>query len=238
MTQPVKRGPGRPRKSPAKTPAKKPAAPAPEEDLIGGEEPEAPAAPEKVSIDIAEIYGGVSSNWLATMFGHDKNTIKKKLAKANIEIVGRRNGGPLYRLADAAPYLVKPQVDLVEYIKGLRPNDLPPMLNDAYWSAMLKRQKWEENAKDLWRSEDVLEVLGDLNFQVRNTVNLWVEEVDRVDALSQKQRDVITKRADDLLSLFYKTLVELPAKRSTKASLAEEGAMPEGTHPDEVEAAE
>src|SRR5690625_378998 len=91
MAQPPKRGPGRPRK----TPAAKPKAPD-DADLIGTGEPE-----EKISIDISEVYGGVSSNWLATMFGHDKNTIKKKLAKANLEIVGRRNGGPLYRLADA-----------------------------------------------------------------------------------------------------------------------------------------
>src|SRR5690625_2162059 len=230
MAQPPKRGPGRPRK----TPAAKPKAPD-DADLIGTGEPE-----EKISIDISEVYGGVSSNWLATMFGHDKNTIQKKLAKANLEIVGRRNGGPLYRLADAAPYLVKPEVDLVEYVKGLRPHDLPPMLNDAYWSAMLKRQKWEENARDLWRSEDVLEVLGDLNFQVRNTVNLWVEDVDRLDALTPKQRQIINERADDLLQLFYNMLVELPTKRSTKPSVAEDGAMPSSGNdePEPAEAAE
>lgn len=207
--------------------AKKPTSKTPrkandDEDLIGADEPK-----EKISLDVAEIYGGVSANWLATMFGHDKNTIKKKLAKANLEIVGRRNGGPLYRLADAAPHLVKPEVDLVEYIKSLRPNDLPPMLNDAYWSAMLKRQKWEENAADLWRTEDVLEVLGDLNFQVRNTVNLWVEEVDRIDALTQKQREAIVKQADRLLELFYNMLIELPRKRKTPSSVEEAGAMPE-----------
>lgn len=216
MAQTPNRAPGATRKAPASS--------ATNDDLIGGDGPA-----EKVSIDVAEIYGGVSANWLATMFGADKNTIKKKLAKANLEIVGRRNGGPLYRLADAAPHLVKPEIDLVEYIKGLRPNDLPPMLNDAYWSAMLKRQKWEENAADLWRTEDVLEVLGDLNFQVRNTVNLWVEDIDRLEALSDKQRQGITRQADQLLQLFYKMLIELPTKRKTQPSISEEGAMPEGS---------
>lgn len=224
MTKPVKRGPGRPRKA-AKT---KPE----EDDLIGGVEPE-----EKIRLDPAEVYGGVSANWLATMFGADKNTIKKKLAVSGIEIVGRRNGGPLYRLSDAAAYLVKPKVDLVAYIKSLRPNDLPPMLNEAYWSAMLKRQKWEENAGDLWRTEDVLEVLGDLNFQVRNTVNLWVEEVDRLDPLTDKQREIIVKQADRLLELFYNMLVELPGQRRTASSLAEEGAIPEGAQGSEAQPA-
>lgn len=205
-----------------KAPSKASQLPPDDEDLLGLDEPE-----EAITIDVAEVYGGVSANWLATMFGHDKNTIKKKLAKANLEIVGRRRGGPLYRLADAAPHLVKPQVDLLEYIKGLRPNDLPPMLNDAYWSAMLKRQKWEENAADLWRTEDVLVVLGDLNFQLRNTVNLWVEEVDRLEGLTPKQRDIITRQADQLLLMIYKNLVEMPNQRKTKPSLEEEGAVPE-----------
>lgn len=216
MTKTTKRGPGRPRKAPED-----------DEDLIGMDEP-----PKKIPMAISEVYGGVSANWLAQMFGHDKNTIAKKLAKANLEIVGRRNGGPLYRLADAAPYLVKPQVDLVEYVRGLRPNDLPPMLNDAYWSAMLKRQKWEENAADLWRTEDVLEVLGDLNFQVRNTVNLWAEGIDRIEPLTDKQRQAIMVHADRLLELFYNMLVELPTKRKTQPSLNEEGAMPDDGKPE------
>lgn len=214
MTTTAKRGPGRPRKTAAADDI---------EDLIGIDAPDEPA-----SINLDECLQGVSASWLAQMFGHDKNTIRKKLARAGLEIVGQRRGGSLYRLHEAAAHLVKPEVDLVEYIKGLRPNDLPPMLNDAYWSAMLKRQKWEENAADLWRTEDVLKVLGDLNFQVRNTVNLWVEEVDRFEPLTDKQRQVILTQADQLLQLFYNMLVELPNKDRTQPSIAEEGAMPEG----------
>lgn len=195
----------------------------PDVDLIGDLELD-----EKPSIDISRIYGGVSATWLAQIFGADKNTVRKKLATAGIEIVGTRNGGSLYRIRDAAPYLVPPKVDLVSYIKGLRPNDLPPMLNDSYWSAMLKRQKWEENAKDLWRTEAVLEVLGDLNFSIRNTVNLWVEEVDRLKGLTSEQREIITTQADQLLQKIYTQLIELPAKQRTPASIAEEGAIPEG----------
>lgn len=194
-----------------------------EEDLIGD-------APE---MDLARVYGGVSAHWLAQVFGHDKNTIKKKLAAANIEIVGQRNGGPLYRIADAAQYLVKPKVDLVSYVKSLRPNDLPPILNDAYWGAMLKRQKWEENANDLWRTEAVLEVFGDLALSFKTTVNLWVEEVDRQDSLSPEQRKILTDLTDRLLEQVYEQMVEAPKKRKTPSSVVEEGGVMDMENEDE-----
>lgn len=199
-----------------------------EDDLIGG-----PAEPaESVSIQLADVYGGVSASWLAQVFGHDKNTVAKKLASAGLEVVGRRNGGPLYRIPDAAAVLVKPKVDLVAYIKTLRPNDLPPMLNVAYWDAMLKRQKWEENAGDLWRTADVLEVFGDLAFGIKTTVNLWVEEVDRQDGLTAKQRQTITELSDKLLSNVYQQLIDAPRKRKTSSSAAEDGTMPDDNKPE------
>lgn len=201
-----------------------------DEDLIGGPAPEDPLV-----MALADVYGGVSSSWLAQVFGHDKNTIAKRLASAGLEVIGRRNGGPLYRIPDAAAYLVKPKVDLISYIKSLRPNDLPPMLNDAYWAAMLKRQKWEENAGDLWRTEDVLTVFGDLAFSFKTTANLWVEEVDRTKGLTPEQRLAITQLTDNLLESVYRLMVEAPNKRQTLPSASEEGARPpESTDPGEA----
>jgi len=225
-----------PPKAPKPAPLPKSLAIADEDDLIG-----APAGPEDegddegVSIDLAETYAGVSANWLAQMFGADKNTIKKKLAASGIEIIGRRNSGPLYRLADAAPYLVKPKVDLVSFIKGLRPNDLPPMLNEAYWSAMIKRQKWEENAKELWHTDKVLAVLGELNVLIRTRVTLWTEDVDRREGLTQAQRQIIIDLSDDLLKSIHDLLVEMPSRGNTTASVAEDGAIPDSADAEEEE---
>lgn len=225
---------GKPRGRPRKTPEQ----PAPDDDdLIGSIEPE--HEPLEGDADlvmaIADVYGGVSASWLAQVFGHDKNTIAKKLAAANIEVVGRRNGGPLFRIPDAAAYLVKPKVDLVSYIKSLRPNDLPPMLNDAYWSAMIKRQKWEENAGDLWRTADVLEVFGDLAIMFKTTVNLWVEEVERLEGLSVDQRRVLTAQSDRLLEQVYALMVDAPSRRKTPAMIVEEAPVAEVLAADSAE---
>lgn len=226
---------------------RKAAKPAPiadeEDDLIGSTAPAAPPTPAptdeslgdgdgELVMAMADVYGGVSASWLAQVFGHDKNTIAKKLATAGIEVVGRRGGGPLYRIPDAAAYLVKPKVDLITYIKSLRPNDLPPMLNDAYWAAMLKRQKWEENAGDLWRTSDVLAVFGDLAIMFKTTVNLWVEEVERIDGITQEQRGTLTKQSDKLLEQVYELMVNAPGRRKTTSTIAEDGA------PDDAEVQE
>ena len=192
-----------------------------------GRPPKPPAGEftdERLSLDIAEVYAGVSAQWLATIFGHDKNTIKKKLS-GHCEIVGHYKGGPLYKIADAAQWLVKPKVDLVSYVKSLRPNDLPPILNDAYWAAMLKRQKWEENAGDLWRTEAVLEVFGDLALSFKTTVNLWVEEVDRQESLTPEQRKILTGLCDKLLEQVYEQMVEAPKKKKTTSTVVEDGGV-------------
>lgn len=220
MTKPTGRPRGRPRKTPPP--------PAPEvdiDDLIGA--PDEDEAEEDITFDIAETYGGVSAHWLGQMFGMDKATVKKKLAKAGVPIVGRRGRGPLFRLVDAAPYMVKPKIDVEEFIRNMRPNDLPPMLSDMFWAAMLKKQKWELNAADLWRTEDVLSTLGDLWQTIRSRVTLWAEDVDRAHGLTEAQRQEINKLADGLLHSIYQHLVELPnSRKQTRSTLAEQEDLP------------
>lgn len=126
--KPTGRPPGRPRKTP---PAEQP-----EEDLLGG----APRmdSPLLDGLDLGQVAGGVSAAWLGHVFEHDKNTIKKKLARCPISGMNRRT--PLYRIKDAAEWLVKPKVDIMTYLKGLRQQDVPIQMNKDYWAAMRTRQ--------------------------------------------------------------------------------------------------
>ncbi|QGH44987.1 terminase small subunit [Bacteriophage Phobos] len=176
-------------------------------------------APEKVHQD--DALGPVSANWLAQVFGFDRMTVKKRLVEGGCPIVMRKKGAPMYNVFDAAAYLVKPKINIAAYVRGLRPQDLPPSLSQAYWDAQLKRQKWEENARNLWRSEDVLEVFGDLSMMLKTTITLWVEEVDRVEGLTPAQRDIITQHSDGLLARIHKLMVEQPRLRTTPSSVDE-----------------
>lgn len=194
------------------------------DDIIGGEtEPDdASGTPAelKQGLDLALVYGGVSAAWLGHVFGMDKNTIKKKLAKC--PVAAMKKATPHYAIKEAAAYLIPPKVDLLSYIKSLRPQDLPPVLSDAYWAAQLKRQKWEVNAGELWHTDDVMEVLGDMAKMLKNTIQLWTDELDRIHGLNDQQRTSLTQMCDGLLNEIHDTLVSAPLRKSTLASVADE----------------
>lgn len=214
--QPVKRGPGRPRKDRSQAQDG--------EDLLGGI-PTSPQNDEPTldGLDLGVVYGGVSAAWLGHVFGMDKNTIKKKLARC--EIAGKNRQTPLYRIKDAAAWLIPPKVDIATYIKGMRPCDVPPQLNDAYWSAMGKRQKVLKEARETWATEDVLRVFGEAALKIKSTVQLWEDEVDRVHGLSDEQRAMIRQMADGLLMEIHDIFVTAPAHGETLSTIKEHDEM-------------
>lgn len=196
-------------------------------DDLEGALPQSPTDDEPTldGLDLAQVYGGVSAAWLGHVFGMDKNTIKKKLAKC--EVAGKNRGTPLYRIKDAAAWLVPPKVDLMTYIKGLRPQDMPPQLNDAYWSAMGRRQKVLADAKELWRTPDVLQVFGEAAIKIKSTVTLWTDEVERVHGLTDEQRQMLTRMADGLLEDIHQIFVTAPSERSTYSTITEHEPAPQ-----------
>ncbi len=199
---------GRPPKDPR---ASKPV----EEDLIGGS-----TSDEKQELadglDLGVVYGGVSASWLAHVFGMDKNTVKKKLAQGNCTIVGKNKGTPLYTIKEAASYLVPPKVDIDSYMRSLRYNDLPPMLQAAYWDAMTKRQKWEKEAGMLWRTDDVMDVLGKFATTIKSTIQLFPENVK---GLTDKQRIGLQQQVDSLLNDIHEIMISAPREGYTPSSV-------------------
>lgn len=199
MVEPIKRGPGRPRKE--------------KSTATSGDEPALDG------LDLGQVYGGVSAAWLGHVFGQDKNTIKKKLAKC--EVAGKNGATPLYRIKDAAAWLIPPKVDIMTYIKGMRPQDMPPVLNDAYWGAMRKRQVVLKEAGDTWATNDVLRVFGEAALRIKSTVQLWVDELERVHGLSDEQRRILVQMSDGLLEDVYQIFVTAPKESRTRSTLAE-----------------
>lgn len=187
------------------------------DDLIGGQVEE-PGIGEQLKID--DVYRGVSITWLAQAFGMDKPTVRKRLA--HCPPIGKMRDYEIYSLRQAAAYLVEPKIDIGQYLKSLRPVDLPSYLQDTYWSAMLKRQKYEENARQLWRTGDVLAVFGDMAMTFKSTVQLWVENLDRVYGLTPEMRQTMTQQGDNLLEEIHRIMVEAPLKRCTTSSAEED----------------
>ena len=193
------------------------------EDLIGGEdETEDDVANEPIVIgespDITQIFRGVTVTWLMQAFRMDRSTVKKRMANCQPLKYGKGNV-PIYDFVQACEYLVKPKVDLDEYLKRLKPEDLPLDLRKEYWEAQLKKQRWEEKAGQLWRTEDVIEVYSEALKHIKTSTQVWASNLDRKTGLSTEQYDLLISMTDRLLSDMHQRLLEMQSHKTTPNSL-------------------
>lgn len=162
---------------------------------------------------VEDMMAGVTVSWLSQVFGMDPKTVKAKLA--DCPPLHRRKAGYVYHLPTACRYLIPPAISADQYIKTMKPSDLPTAFQQSFWDAALKRQKWEENAGQLWRTDRVREVLGQTFQTIKFTVQLWADTLERQTGLSLEQRELLTQLVDGLQEEIYKGLVAQAAERKT-----------------------
>lgn len=165
------------------------------------------------TMDMTDTFGGVSVGWLSKVFGMDPTDVKKRLA--DCPPLHRRKAGYIYDLKVAARFLVKPVFDIQKYLREMKPSELPSQLQKEYWDANLKRQKWEENAGHLWRTEAVLEVLGDTFKLMKFSMQLWADSLERMTGLSIEQKRILVEMVDTLQNEIHEALIVNAAKRKT-----------------------
>lgn len=157
------------------------------------------------------VTKGVTASWLAVAFAIPEPTVRYKLRNCPVKtnrVRGTKMQVKLYDLKTAARYLVAPAFSTKEYMRALKRGDLPAVLQQAVWDAMLKRQKWEENAGQLWRTEQIREVLGSTFQNLKFTLQLWAETVERQTELSDAQRAMIVEMVESLQGDLYEALVK------------------------------
>ena len=162
----------------------------------------------------------VSITLLADVLQRDKKTVGKRLAGL-APMSHHRGNIPLYDFRQALEYLVTPRFNAAEAIKKMGTDDLPVGLQKDVWDARLKQQKWMEQAGDLWRTEDVLEVLGEAFQRLKTTTQLWIDQLSETHALPTEVRKDLTAMVDGLQKDLHQTLVEMPSEKSTRAQLGE-----------------
>lgn len=175
-------------------------------------------------VGISEVQHGVTVGTLAGIFGMDPTTVRKKLR--DCAPIMKRKAGYVYDLKTAAQYLVRPVFDAEQYLKNMKPSELPTHLQEAYWSAMRKRQQWEADAGHLWRTEAVLEVFGDVFQTIKFAMQLWPDQVERALGLSAEQRAMLIGMSDALQNDIHRKLVEMPKMKRTRSSLADAAETP------------
>lgn len=166
------------------------------------------------SEDLNVIKRGVSTNWLANLYDISRKTVSDKLV--GCPIVGTtRNKGPLYDLTVAAGYLSARKRDIASIIKSLKEEELPLPMQRKFWQTAALRTKWETEAGDLWRTDDVLSVFSETFKTLKNSLTLWVDNVDAESPLSDRQRAFLVEAIDALAEELHEQMVDLPRRRRT-----------------------
>lgn len=186
--------------------------------------------------DMQEFYRPVSITKLADIFRMEPRTVKKRLANCPVAGHGKQNA-PEYDFVQAADFLTKPKVDpasLMQWLKSCRVQDLPAHLAPGIQQALLSRQTYEQRAGQLWRTEDVQTVFGDVFLIFKDRTKLWVETLDESTLLTDEQREKLQELVDDLLNDIHEKLITMPGRTQTYNSLAHEqqhdvlAGLPEG----------
>lgn len=193
----------------------------PTREMVAAREAEKISAGEDVTPD--HQVNLMNARQLGLWFRMEAATVLKRLADCPVRSWSKNVRGrptPLYDRVEAAAYLVKPRIDLVRYLSTLNSNNIPPHINKTFWDAMNARLKWEANAKQTWRDEDVLQVLGATAIMIREVSLLWVDQLPDKVNLSAENHKAMRAAVSDMLEQVKVRLEDLPKERKTTSVAA------------------
>lgn len=162
------------------------------------------------TITYQDLVKGYSINQLAELFEMDRRTVTDRLR--NVEPSGVRMSHAIYRMVDAAPALLAIEVVAKSKLNAAREKD--------YWDAMLKKQKYEENAKDLWRTDKVIEVFAAVFKQFRESVVVFIDGLEHESGLPPKTIQAAKGFGDALLHEVRQRLVALDTNEESEEDRA------------------
>lgn len=154
----------------------------------------------------AIIYEGATIRQLAIMFKMDPKVVMPKVS--SLVPVGRRRGTPIYSIPEAAARLVKPGYEIERVIMNMNHSDLPPMLQNAFWSAQKTRASYEEMIGDLWRTSKVVRLISVLFNSVRMILLLLPDTIEREAGLTREQKQVVRRVVEGALVEGRKAIIK------------------------------
>lgn len=164
------------------------------------------------------VQRGATPGWFAAVLGIGRTTVNRKLSAIAPKRTFRNNT-KLYDVQECLPYLVQPH-DLKRHLMRMNPKDLPENLKREFWSARKLEQSVRKDAGELWPSEDVIAVFGELFKLIKNKATLWVDTVSQSDTLSNEQDATLRDCVDDLMSQIHGMVLKLESAQSTPSQLA------------------
>lgn len=156
----------------------------------------------------ADLLRGASINQLAELFDLDRRTVTERLR--DLKPCGTRATFPIYKVREAAMLLTERYVyndkgELVRNEKRKQESD------KDYWDGQLKKQKFEENAGDLWRTEKVVTAISEILKLFREGLTTFVDNMEYDSGLPPEQVAKVRAFSDNLLTYCRERLLELQA---------------------------
>lgn len=128
----------------------------------------------------------------------DRRTVTDRLRE--VEPAGTRASHPIYRMVDAAPKLIG---------DGEVQSRRSAANEKDFWDAQLKKQKFEENAGDLWRTDKVVEILAGVFKVFRENVTVFVDRLEHETGLPPEMIESAKSFGDHLLTETRAKLLEI-----------------------------
>ena len=175
-----------------------------------------PSSPSRESAYNA--LNGVTIDWLRRVFRMTPSKCELKLRNCRIKSV-TPGGVPLYDLGEAAQFLVKPKMDLEEYLSDITVDMLPDRLKEGFWNSKLKQQRFEKNAGELWRTEAVIALFGSVLKDMKERLRMINTIAEREMGLTADQQQTLREIVNDVQAECYKHILALENK--TPSSVAE-----------------
>ena len=151
-----------------------------------------------ISEQSVSLTQGMPYTEIAKLFKRNPEDVKALLS--TVLPSGTRRNVDVYHIRDAANALVKANDDdIIRIIRQMGPKDLPPKLQNAFWDGQIKKLKFEEHAKDLWKTGAVVEILVEVFKSFNMSVKLFVDVTEREQGLTEGQRQSITRMCDEMM---------------------------------------
>ncbi len=180
-----------------------------------------PDAPVKLTGNLdaesrSAIYQGVSVPQLRAIFNLKDDDVMRRLGDLQPVGIGRLNN-PLYNLAQAAARIVRPRITpeaIDTYMRTANPANLPPMVSKHYWEGLRTRERYREEAGELWYTEDVMRLLSETFQIIRATLVLLPDTMRGREDMTEAQFRFVQRIVDDMIEDVRARLVTDPAKPS------------------------
>lgn len=156
-----------------------------------------PPLPKDEVTSVLLATGEATIAQIAQLFETDAKTLPKRLKR--LIPTGMRSGYKVFKIREAAAYLVAPGYEIEEFIRQMSPQELPSLLLKEFWNGQRARLEYEKSLGNLWETPAVVEAFGEVLGVVRMTLLLFADDVDREDSLSDGQRAIIRRMTDALI---------------------------------------